>query len=72
MLYRQALTIVSRPTHGVFRCLRAALDIYRQRQHLLLLDAHLLRDIGLTRRDAQTEAARSVWDAPDFWVKSCN
>jgi uncharacterized protein YjiS (DUF1127 family) len=34
----------------------------RERQRLLDLDEHLLRDIGLTREQAEKEAARWLWD----------
>ena len=33
----------------------------RTRMHLLELDDHLLRDVGLTRAQAEAEAARSFW-----------
>jgi uncharacterized protein YjiS (DUF1127 family) len=39
----------------------------RQRARLGQLDDHMLRDIGLTRGQAETEAARPAWDAPDHW-----
>ena len=32
------------------------------RRQLSELDAHLLRDIGVTRMDARREAARKPWD----------
>jgi uncharacterized protein YjiS (DUF1127 family) len=35
----------------------------RQRRALATLDDQLLRDIGLTRPQAQTEAARPFWSA---------
>jgi uncharacterized protein YjiS (DUF1127 family) len=41
--------------------------LLRSRSALLLLDDHLLRDIGLTRAEAQTEALRRDWDAPATW-----
>ncbi|QBF31710.1 DUF1127 domain-containing protein [Thalassococcus sp. S3] len=34
---------------------------YRTRKDLTHLDAHLLRDIGLTREEAQREANRAFW-----------
>ena len=40
---------------------------WKQRQQLLNLDANLLDDIGLTRHQALTEAARPLWDAPANW-----
>lgn len=35
---------------------------YDTRRQLAELDPHLLRDIGVTRLDAQLEAARKPWD----------
>ena len=34
---------------------------WRQRQTLLDLDAHLLRDIGITREQAEREAGKPFW-----------
>ena len=34
----------------------------RERQRLLTLDAHLLRDIGITRVQAEKEAAKWMWE----------
>ncbi|WP_126976066.1 DUF1127 domain-containing protein [Frigidibacter oleivorans] len=39
----------------------------RQRRHLLMLDPHLLADIGLDRASAEREAARPAWDVPRHW-----
>ncbi len=39
----------------------------RSRRALLRLDDHLLRDIGLSRTEAETEAFRREWDAPASW-----
>ncbi len=39
----------------------------RSRIGLARLDNHLLVDIGLTRHEAETEAARPIWDAPAHW-----
>ncbi|MGO4851245.1 DUF1127 domain-containing protein [Phaeovulum sp. W22_SRMD_FR3] len=41
----------------------------RQRRQLAELEPHLLRDIGLTADEAQTEAARPRWDAPAHWIR---
>ncbi len=38
-----------------------ALTRHRDRQRLTHLDAHLLRDIGLDRQDAQRECAKPFW-----------
>lgn len=43
--------------------------VSRTRKGLLRLDDHILRDIGLTREEAQAEARRPVWDAPSHWKR---
>lgn len=59
------------PTLGFLRTLPARLAalaaVSRSRKGLMRLDDHLLRDIGLTREEAETEARRPVWDAPSHW-----
>lgn len=44
-----------------------AIAAWRQRQHLDRLDAHMLKDIGLTKDDVTREIARPVWDVPSTW-----
>jgi uncharacterized protein YjiS (DUF1127 family) len=45
-----------------------ALDaLWRGQRRVAALDDHLLRDIGLTRAEALTEAERPIWSAPDHW-----
>ena len=46
-----------------------ALALSRSRRALARLDDHILRDIGLTRAEAEDEAARPIWDAPPHWRK---
>ena len=41
-----------------------ALELNRQRRQLLTLDDRLLKDMGISRADAEREAQRSVWDDP--------
>ncbi|MBY4894548.1 DUF1127 domain-containing protein [Rhodobacteraceae bacterium N5(2021)] len=41
--------------------------VWRSRRALSRLDAHLLRDIGVSDFDARQEAARPLWDAPEPW-----
>ena len=55
------------PRAGLLEKVRAALRLRRNRGKLALLDAHLLRDIGLTEDEARREAARPLWDAPGHW-----
>jgi uncharacterized protein YjiS (DUF1127 family) len=43
-------------------------EVTRQRRALLALDERLLKDIGITRADAEGEASRPFWDpAQDRW-----
>lgn len=44
-----------------------ALAVSRSRRALTRLDDHLLRDIGLTRDEAEAEARRRDWGAPLHW-----
>ncbi|GHD99531.1 hypothetical protein GCM10008024_07280 [Allgaiera indica] len=46
---------------------RRALALRRERNILARLDDRALADIGLTRTQAQAEAARPVWDVPAYW-----
>ena len=49
------------PSFGQMAALR------RQRKALTRLDDAALRDMGLTRSDAETEARRAAWDGPANW-----
>ncbi len=42
--------------------LRRVMMVVGTRQALRELDAHMLRDIGLTAQDAHHEASRAPWD----------
>lgn len=42
--------------------LRQILRIVETRQDLLEMDERMLKDIGLTRREAEQEAGRAPWD----------
>lgn len=41
--------------------------IWRQRQHLDRLPAHMRRDIGLSDAQVAQEVQRPLWDAPQTW-----
>ena len=58
---------LTRPAKGRRVPLGWYLGLWRQRRALAQLDAHRLDDIGLTRAEAQAEAARPIWDAPAHW-----
>ena len=53
--------------HGLFARLWQMASLRRQRLDLARLDDRLLCDIGLSRTEAETEAARPAWDAPGHW-----
>lgn len=55
-LFRQGSRIVSGKPPSLY------LSIWRQRQDLAELSDHQLKDIGLTRSEAQAEARRRIWD----------
>jgi len=46
-----------------------AMALYRSRARLGTLEPHLLDDIGIDKVTADTEAARTVWDAPETWIR---
>ena len=52
---------------GIWQRLGRLLAVTKQRRRLADLDDHLLRDIGLTREQANQEAKRRVWDVPGHW-----
>jgi uncharacterized protein YjiS (DUF1127 family) len=45
------------------------LNLRKQRHDLSRLTKAQLEDIGVTQAQAEREARRSIWDAPDFWYK---
>lgn len=47
----------------------AAHSVARQRKALSELSDAQLADIGLTRAEADREAARPAWDAPQHWTR---
>lgn len=68
---RLPVTAARRPADaaGLTRLLdRAAswLEVRRQRRHLLSMSDAMLRDIGLSRADAEREADRPFWDLPGW------
>lgn len=48
----------------VFTRLELAFRVARERRQLMALDADALKDIGLSRADADGEAGRKFWDLP--------
>ena len=58
-----------RRRYGIFDWIVAALRSRHSRRQLARLEAHQLEDIGLSRRTAEAESARPVWDVPAHWLK---
>lgn len=52
---------------NILNRLRLWAALARQRKALATLDNVALYDLGLTREDADREANRPFWDAPDNW-----
>lgn len=63
---RHGLRHARRPLH--LRLLDLV-ELHRQRRALAALDDARLRDIGLSREDAEAEARRPLWDAPAHWLR---
>lgn len=51
----------SRSVFALALCWRRIASRYRQRRALAELDDHLLKDIGLTRPDAEKECRKPPW-----------
>lgn len=52
---------------GVFAALGRVLKLQRQRHDLRQLTDAQLSDIGISRKEADAEGRRALWDAPDHW-----
>jgi uncharacterized protein YjiS (DUF1127 family) len=57
----------ARRHQGLFRRMLIMAALRRQRQALAQMDAHRLRDLGISHADARAEAARPIWDLPPGW-----
>ncbi|MFV0361427.1 DUF1127 domain-containing protein [Tropicimonas sp.] len=55
--------------HGgrVVSRIRNMVALRRQRRNLAELDDRALRDIGVSRYEAEIESARPSWDVPQHW-----
>lgn len=58
-----------KPQLSLLRRLRLLWSVRRQRDQLAALDDRALKDIGLTRADAEAEARRGFWSAPEHWLR---
>ena len=57
----RALTVGIRPVWLVLELGMNGYDRWRQRQALMRLDEHLLKDIGLSRADVENEVRKPFW-----------
>lgn len=61
--------LAAKPAFPAIRVLNL-LALARQRRRLAGLDDRALEDIGVTRAQANAEANRPFWDAPDTWLNT--
>jgi len=62
-----ALPLLALRQGGAAANLADLIGLHLQRRALSRLDAPALRDIGVSREEAEAEAARPVWDVPAHW-----
>lgn len=55
---------LSQVSNDVFEILEKAYSVARERRQLLALEDHELKDIGISRADAEKEGNRAFWDMP--------
>lgn len=53
---------------GLFHRLLDMIAVGKQRRDLARLDDRALEDIGVSRAQAESEAARPAWDVPHHWM----
>ena len=61
--------LASRARKNPLKVLIALNATWRQRKTLTELEAHMLRDLGITQSEAQNEANRPFWDVPTNWTR---
>jgi uncharacterized protein YjiS (DUF1127 family) len=65
------MALIERSTHFAparsATSLRQLYSVWQSRRALAALDDAALADIGISRVEAQNEAARPFWDAPQTW-----
>ncbi|WP_291728686.1 DUF1127 domain-containing protein [Leisingera sp. F5] len=59
----------AKPPLSLTARLQLHVSAWRQRRQLAKLDARALDDIGVTRAEADAEARRGFWSAPDHWTR---
>ncbi|WP_296762571.1 DUF1127 domain-containing protein [Sediminimonas sp.] len=66
---RRETTCTTAHRPGPLARVRSMLAVRAQRRALARLDDRTLRDIGLTRDAARSEARRPIWDVPHYWLR---
>lgn len=69
MAYIENNTCIVAPAARPTVSLRQLYNVWRSRRALATLDEAALNDVGLNRAQAEKEAARPFWDAPQSWRK---
>jgi uncharacterized protein YjiS (DUF1127 family) len=67
VMQKSAKTALTSTPNRFLRAIKHLILVARSRRALLRLDDHCLRDIGLTRHEAERESARAPWDPPLHW-----
>ncbi len=62
----RSVSALPRP-NGILSNIGLAMAARGQRKALKYLDDAALRDIGLSRAEAEEEANRPIWDVPAHW-----
>lgn len=68
-MFDLTLPAQTRGLSGLFSFAARSAALYRQRAALRRLDSRALEDIGITRAEADEEASRPIWDAPQHWQR---
>ncbi|WP_164658056.1 DUF1127 domain-containing protein [Tropicibacter sp. Alg240-R139] len=56
-----------RPRASILSSIAHLVAVHRQRKALARMDDAALEDIGVSRAQANREASRPIWDAPETW-----
>ncbi|MGB5865369.1 MAG: DUF1127 domain-containing protein [Sulfitobacter sp.] len=66
---RIAALFTALPTRKAKYNLGRVKALHRSRRHLAELTKEQLKDVGLGAKEAQKEADRPFWDAPESWKR---
>ncbi|NDR57971.1 DUF1127 domain-containing protein [Pseudoruegeria sp. M32A2M] len=53
---------------GFFSRIMEMIAVHKQRRDLARLDDSALKDIGISRYEAEIESSRPAWDVPHHWM----